>query len=297
MNLAPVILFVYNRPWHTTKTLEALGKNELAKDSDLIIYADAAKKEEHREDIEQVHHIIDNATGFKSIHIIKQKQNLGLSESVIQGVTATVEKYGKAIVLEDDMVTSPVFLRYMNAALDKYKNNDEVICIHGYNYPIQSALPSTFFLNGADCWGWATWKRGWDLFEHDGKKLLAELKGKKLLYQFNYNNTFDFERMLNNQIEGKNDSWAIRWYASALINHKLTLYPGQSLIQNIGLDNSGVHSKNDAHFVHEKLQNTLPVLSDSIKHDASAYNAICNYFSGHLNLLTKLKFTIRHFTR
>ena len=158
-------------------------------------------------------------------------------------------------------------------------------------------MPSTFFLKGADCWGWATWKRGWDLFEYDGKKLLKALIQKKLIYQFNYNNTFDFERMLKNQIEGKNDSWAIRWYASALINNKLTLYPGKSLIQNIGLDNSGVHSKNDAHFVHKKLQNSQPALSDDIVHNDLAYAETCQYFSSNLTLKTKLKFMIRHFIR
>lgn len=297
MNLAPIILFVYNRPWHTGQTLAALAKNDLANDSDLIIYADASKNENHIKEIEEVHALIDNVKGFKSIQIIKQQVNLGLSHSVIKGVSETINKFGKVIVLEDDMVTSSVFLNYMNAALDKYENNEDVICIHGYNYPVKPELPSTFFLNGADCWGWATWKRGWDLFEQDGNYLLNELKKKKLIYQFNYNNTFDFERMLKNQIAGKNDSWAVRWYASALINNKLTLYPGKSLIQNIGLDNSGVHSKNDLHFVHETLQDTLPKLSNKVAHDAIAFKNICDYFNLNLSFLTKLKFTIRHFIR
>jgi len=297
LNLAPIILFVYNRPWHTAQTLAALANNDLAKESDLIVYADAAKNAKQLNAVNEVHKILESIDGFKSVKIIKQQHNVGLSQSIIQGVTDVVNAFGKAIVLEDDMVTSTVFLTYMNKALNKYENNKEVICIHGYNYPIKSEMPSTFFLKGADCWGWATWQRGWELFEHDGKNLLQELIQKKLIYQFNYNNTFDFERMLKNQISGKNDSWAIRWHASALIHNKLTLYPGKSLIQNIGLDNSGVHSKNDSHFGHDELLNNSPMLCEDIKHDMVAFKNICAYFNQNLSLLTRLKFTIRNFTR
>lgn len=116
-----------------------------------------------------------------------------------------------------------------------------MISIHGYVYPTRQALPEAFFLKGADCWGWATWQRGWALFNHDGKFLLNELRRRRLTRLFDFNGTYPYTKMLEDQIEGRNDSWAIRWYASAFLAEKLTLYPGSSLIQNIGNDSSGTH--------------------------------------------------------
>ena len=169
MSLAPIVLFAYNRLEHLKKTINALQKNILALDSELYIFSDGAKNEETLQQINKVREYIKTITGFKSITIIERKENLGLANSIISGVTEIVNKYGKIIVLEDDMVTSRHFLKYMNDALDYYENENRVIGIHGYIYPVKKELPNTFFIKGADCWGWATWKRGWDLFEHDGK--------------------------------------------------------------------------------------------------------------------------------
>jgi hypothetical protein len=129
----------------------------------------------------------------------------------------------------------------MNEALEKYEKNGRVISAHGYVYPVKGTLPETFFLKGADCWGWATWKRAWDLFEPDGRKLFGALKQQGLIRRFDYNGAYPYTKMLSRQIAAKNDSWAIRWYASALLHDKFTLYPGKSLVHNIGNDNSGTH--------------------------------------------------------
>lgn len=177
-SLAPIVLFVYNRPWHTRKTIGALIKNNLAKESELIIYSDAAKTSEVEKDVMEVRRFIHSIIGFKAVQIIERSKNWGLANSIIDGVCSVVNKYGKIIVLEDDLVTSPYFLNFMNEALNHYENNNEVISIHGYVYPIDN-LPETFFLKGADCWGWATWKEGWALFESDGMKLLDNLTKKK----------------------------------------------------------------------------------------------------------------------
>jgi len=238
---APVALFVYNRPWHTQQTVEALLKNAEAVDSDLIVFSDGAKDEASREKVDEVRQYIHSIKGFKSIRIVEREENLGLAQSIISGVTEVVNEHGRVIVLEDDMVTSPYFLKYMNDALILYENDDRVISIHGYNYPIEEPLPAAFFLKGADCWGWATWKRGWDLFEADGRKLLAELTQRNLVDRFDFFGGFDYSGMLKAQIEGRNDSWAVRWYASALLHDKLTLYPGKSLVHNTGNDASGRH--------------------------------------------------------
>jgi hypothetical protein len=243
MNCAPIALFVYNRPWHTRQTVEALQKNELAEDSDLFIFSDAPKKPEAAAAVQEVRDYISHISGFKSIKIIEREENMGLANSIINGVTKVCGEYDRVIVLEDDLVTTPYFLRFMNDALDLYEHEESIISIHGYMYPVMENLPETFFLRGADCWGWATWKRGWDIFEPDGQKLLRQLslQGLKFENEFNYDGAYNFSAMLRSQTQGKIDSWAIRWYASALLTGKLTLYPGRSLVQNIGNDSSGTH--------------------------------------------------------
>lgn len=238
---APVVLFVYNRPDHTRRTVEALKKNAQVQESDLIVYSDAPRSENQEAAVAEVRLYLRQITGFRTVTIVEREENLGLARSIIDGVTAVVKKYGRIIVLEDDLVTSPHFLSYMNEALEKYATVDRVVSIHGYVYPVERPLPVTFFLPGADCWGWATWQRGWDCFSGDGKFLLAELKRRKLARMFDYNGAYPLSRMLEDQTKGKNSSWAIRWHASAFLADKLTLYPGTSLVHNIGNDNSGTH--------------------------------------------------------
>jgi GT2 family glycosyltransferase len=199
--LARVVLFTYNRLWHTQQTVEALRNNRLADKSELFIFSDGHKKNEERK-VEEVRHYIRRIKGFKNITIVERDKNWGLAENIIDGVTRLVNEYGKVIVLEDDMVTSPLFLKYMNDALNMYRDEEQVASIHGYIYPIQN-LPENFFIRGADCWGWATWKRAWNIFEPDGKKLLDELKSRKLEYEADFNGTYPFTQMLEDQISVK----------------------------------------------------------------------------------------------
>jgi hypothetical protein len=246
-SLAPIALFVYNRKQHTEKTVEALRKNTLASQSDLFIFSDGKKGDDSSNRVTEVREYLKTISGFKSVTIKESETNKGLAKSIIAGVTEIVNHFGKIIVVEDDLVTSPYFLSYMNQGLDMYENENNVASIHGYVYPIKQEyvekLPETFFIRGADCWGWATWKRAWNIFEPEGQKLLDEIKKQKLEEEFNFNNTFDYTGMLKAQTEGKNNSWAIRWYASAFLANKLTLYPKESLVTNIGFDGSGTHDK------------------------------------------------------
>jgi hypothetical protein len=238
---APIALFTYCRLDHTVRTLESLARNYLAKDSDLIVFSDAANSEAQDNKVQEVREYINKIKGFKSVTIVEREVNLGLAGSIIDGVTSIVNKYGRIIVLEDDMVTSKYFLTYMNEALEKYADDERVVSIHGYVYPVKQSLPEAFFLPGADCWGWATWSRGWTYFNSDGQFLLDELKRRKLIRAFDHNGAFHFYKMLEGQVKGINDSWAVRWYASAFLAGKLTLYPGRSLVHNIGNDGSGTH--------------------------------------------------------
>ncbi|MCF6158629.1 MAG: glycosyltransferase family 2 protein [wastewater metagenome] len=241
MVLAPIVLFVYNRLWHTQQTIEALQKNELAGASELFIFSDGPKSLNDGEKVSKVREYIKKVTGFKSVTVIEKHLNIGLANSIITGVTEIVNKHGKIITLEDDMITSLYFLKFMNEALEFYKDDEKVVCIHAYMYPIKARLPETFFLRGADCWGWATWKRGWDIFEPDGQKLLDEIKKRRLQRIFDINGAYPYTKMLVNQIRGRNDSWAALWRASTFLKEKLALHPGGSLIYNIGNDDSGTH--------------------------------------------------------
>lgn len=241
MEPAPIVLFVYNRPWQTRQTVEALMKNELAKESELFIFSDGAKAEKDLEKVKEVREYIKTIDGFKKVTIIERNKNWGLANNIIDGVTRIVNQYGKIIVLEDDLLTSPYFLRFMNEGLEVYKDEERVASIHGYIYPIEG-LPDLFFIKGADCWGWATWKDKWAIFEPDSKKLLEELKKQKKQKEADFNRSYGYTKMLVGQIKGKNNSWAIRWYFSAFLKDMLTLYPGKSFVKNIGFDIHATHT-------------------------------------------------------
>lgn len=248
MTAAPIALFVYNRPVHTRQTLAALQRNPLAAVSDLHIFADGAKANADTERVDAVRRYIRTIDGFRSVRILERRENLGLARSIIHGVTEVCEKYGRVIVLEDDLVSSPWFLHYMNDALDMYADDDRVASIHAYSFPTRRRLPETFFLRGADCWGWATWTRAWRNFEPDGQKLLDMLIEQNLDHAFDLDGAYGFTRMLRDQIAGRNDSWAVRWHASCFLRNALTLHPGRSLVVNIGADASGTHCADSSEY-------------------------------------------------
>ena len=277
MTYSPIALFVYNRLEHTRSTVEALKNNLHALQSELYIFSDGPKNDIHNESVESVRKYIKSIDGFKSVSIVERSKNFGLANSIIDGVTSLVIKIGHVIVLEDDMVTSPYFLKYMNDALKLYQENKNVASIHGYVYPVNN-LPETFFLRGADCWGWATWKDRWVYFEQDGKKLLNRLENEGLLNRFDFNGAYPFSKMLHDQIVGKNDSWAIRWHASAFINNKLTLYPGKSLVLNIGNDGSGTHCKDTNLYSSEISQVPVDLKPIPVVENQEAFFAIEQYF-------------------
>lgn len=244
--LAPIALFIYKRPELTRACLKNLSENPEFKNSILYVFADGPKPDAAEADIakiERARAVVDECKWAKSTIFMKSEQNKGLANSIIEGVTKIVEKHGKIIVVEDDLLVSKYFLNYMNEGLRLYEREERVISIHGYVYPVKSKLPEVFFLKGADCWGWATWQRGWKLFEQDGNTLLSELNDRKLTKEFDFNGAIRYTSMLKDQIDGKNDSWAIRWYASAFLKNKLTLYPGKTLVQHVGIGEDATHMK------------------------------------------------------
>ena len=289
MNLAPIVLFVYNRKIHTERTLNALSNNHLAKDSELFIFSDGPKNKNDEYAVNEVRNFIKSVIGFKRVSYFYRETNLGLANNIIDGINNISREYGRVIILEDDILTSPYFLKYMNDALEFYKDELSVASIHGYTYPVNSILPETFFLRGADCWGWATWDRAWKNFEPNGALLLERLMQNPNLKLFDFNGSFGFIKMLKANVAGLNNSWAIRWNASAFLANQFTLYSGNSLVQNIGNDNSGTHTKvaTNEYEVHLKLE-PVNIIDIPIEDSAEARNAFEIFFRKRRSISYKI---------
>lgn len=248
MTLAPIVLFIYNRPDHTRQTLEALSVNTLAPDSDLFILTDGPKENattEQLEKIRQTREIAHSKQWCKSVTVIESEKNKGLAASIISGVTEIVKKYGKIIVLEDDIVTGKYFLDFMNVALDKYEKEKKVWHITGWRDPVKNAdSGGSYFYPTMDCWGWATWADRWQHFKKD-VSYYQNIFTEEMKFHFNIEGSDPGNwAQIEQNASGKINTWAIFWYATLFLKDGLCLAPTKSLVKNIGLDNSGVHCGN-----------------------------------------------------
>lgn len=278
-NPAPIALFVYNRPKHTERTLKFLKQNELASESRLFIFSDGPKSKADQDQVQEVRDFIKTVEGFRSVEIIERKENMGLANSIISGVSRLVKDYGQIIVFEDDLISSPHTLTYFNEALNLYRKEEKVMHIGAYMYPLKdNQLPESFFYRAASSWGWATWERAWQHFEADIDVLIAQFDSKKI-HAFSIEKTMNFWKQVGEFKKGKNNSWAIRWYASIFLRGGLTLNPAHSLVNNIGHDGSGVHSGiNDIYnvVINPKPIRTFP---SEIKENNEAYQAIKHFLA------------------
>jgi hypothetical protein len=276
---APIALFVYNRPQHTARTLKFLQQNELAAESRLFIFSDGAKADADQEMVDKVRDLIKDADGFKSIEIIRRKENMGLANSIIAGVSKLVADYGQVIVFEDDLISSPYTLTYFNESLNRYRQEEKVMHIGAYMYNLKDEnLPETFFYRAATSWGWATWDRAWKHFEPNIDKLMDQFNAADKR-AFSIDHTMNFWKQMKDFKNGRNNSWAIRWYASIFLKKGLTLNPSQSLVNNIGHDGSGIHSGiNDIYnvVINPKRIAQFP---KTIVEDQEAYTAIKSFLS------------------
>ncbi len=283
MTYAPIALFTYNRFEHTQATVEALQKNPEAANSEIIIFSDGPKSELDSPAIHKIRTYLKNLKGFKSLQIVERQKNLGLARSIISGVSEILAQHSRIIVLEDDLLVSPYFLKYMNESLELYENEEKVASIHAYVFPVNREIPETFFLKGAECWGWATWRRGWKFFEADGRILLKRMKSKSLQRSFDRGGTYPYTQMLRDQVEGRVNSWAIRWRASTFLEDKLTLHPARSLVKNIGFDGSGTHSDISIRYDASLSSSAIRVEAIPLEESDEAKKAFEDYFRG-LNL-------------
>lgn len=288
-NLAPVLLLAYNRPDHFWKTIEALRQNTLAPQTDLYVYSDAPRTPDQEKAVNRVRFLAKQITGFKSVSLVFREKNWGLAANVISGVTDLTDRFGKVIVLEDDLVTAPGFLSFMNEALELYKDTPQVMNVQAHVLHTRYCMPETFFIRFANSWGWGTWKRAWDLFEPDGSKLLCRLEQERLTQTFDFGGKYPFTRMLRRQIAGINNSWAIRWNATIFLNNGLSLNAGRSLVKNIGTDGSGTNFTSEAGY-YTVLYTGAPLQINPerpLEEDVEARRAIGKVYAYEYSKITK----------
>lgn len=242
IKLAPVAIFAFNRPDHLRKCLDSLQNNKEAKATEFWIFVDGPRNEEDLFKRNLIKKLLIEYKQFLKIRITFAEKNLGLAKSIISGLHEVFSFSDRAIIVEDDLITSQFFLDFCNSGLDLFESNQNVASIHGFSYKFKSLESAPYFIKGADCWGWATWKNRWELFEENSETLIRELEKRHLKRKFNLDGSYPYFNMLSRQSRGEIDSWAIRWHASMFLANKLTLYPNQTLINNIGIDGSGTHA-------------------------------------------------------
>lgn len=295
-NLAPIVVFAYNRPDHLRQTLEALAKNDLASESVLCVYCDGAKVNATKEQLAKVSTTQSFAIQyaetakrqglFKDIYVVCAEKNKGLANSIICGVTDVINQYGRVIVLEDDLLTSPYFLKYMNEALDFYESRPGVMSISANRPPVHkmeipSDYPYDVFVNlRSYSTGWATWKDRWNRVDWSLDYLNDFLSHPEQVEAFNRGGD-DMTDMLCLQRDGKIDSWAIRFGFAHFKEHCVAILPCVSYVDNIGFDGTGIHSGiNSTNEYRNDLSLSVknPRFTDIIYEDKRIVNAFYNRF-------------------
>ena len=291
MNLAPITLFVYNRPEHTAQTLEALSNNDLASQSDLFVFCDGPKENADNDTIktiQKVREVVKSKSWCKTVTIYESNTNKGLADSIVEGVTKIVDEYGKIIVLEDDIVTAKGFLKYMNEALELYKDEEQLMHISAYMYPIKTGISSTIILKLLSCWGWGTWKRAWKHYNPNTEDHLSKLNTDQKIRDFNILGSADFYEQLIRNKYGEIYTWAVKWYASWYFKDGLALHPSKSLVTNIGFDGSGVHCNKSNQFKTELIDSQIVKLQ-AIKENNKVTEKIDSYYNKKPGLIWEIK--------
>lgn len=286
--LAPIALFTFKRPVHTRRTLESLAQNPEFTESPLFIYCDGARHVAEAAQIEETRQLVRNWP-HPNKTIIERGHNWGLANSVIEGVTELCKRFGRVIVVEDDLIVSPVFLNYLNVALERYANEPKVMQVSAHMFPVD--IHSQFdaiMLPFTTSWGWATWDRAWKHFDLSMSGF-EKLKTNRLLrWKFNLNGSYPYYRMLMRQAKGQADSWAISWYASVFLQDGYVLFPKHSLVQHEGYDDTATHAtRRDQASVKEVAINQVLNFPNVI-YDQDAYISVRNFFKAERSLLKRL---------
>ncbi len=280
--VSPIALFAYNRPEKVKFAIESLAKNDLAEVSDLYIFVDGPKSSTDIQLTQQVVETVHTVNGFKSINLKISERNLGLARSIRRGIDFILNFAPTIIVIEDDLILAQDFLNYVNEGLDRFAFDNRVASIQGYQYPISPPLQRAVALRGADCWGWGTWKNRWKSSIFDANVLDRQIRTQNLQYEFDLFGAMPYTKMLQDQMEGNIDSWAICWHASMFIRGSFSIYPAQSLVINNGNDGMGTHG-NQSRMFDTKLgswnvEETWPEPENNIEYQIQ----MSNYFRFHL---------------
>ena len=241
-SLAPIVVFAFNRPKHLANLLDSLSQNLEFTESQLYIYVDGPRSGSDSKSVNETRDVAKHFSGVKSKNLIIRDFNLGLGQSVKIGVSEVISKHDKVIVLEDDLVVTSSFLKFMNAGLARYQFESGVASIHGYSLGFEKPLRNPYFLRGADCLGWGTWKDRWERVEWSPKELLVQIREQNLIREFNLDDSHSYFSALKAEEKRGFHSWAIYWHASMFSQNRLTLFPGVSLIEYAGADGSGTHA-------------------------------------------------------
>jgi glycosyltransferase involved in cell wall biosynthesis len=296
--VSPIALFAYNRPDKLRVAIESLANNELSESSDLYVFVDGPKSTKDTSLIQDVVGLIKSANGFKSINLYNSEKNLGLASSIRKGIDFVLNLAPTVIVIEDDLTMAPSFLQYVNEGLSRFKDDQRIASIQGYQYPIVPQLRHAVALRGADCWGWATWKNRWESSIFDAKILLEQIQAQNLQYEFDLYGAMPYTQMLQDQADGKIDSWAICWHASMFIKGLVSLYPSESLIVNNGHDGLGTHGNKSRMFDTKLGVWSLEKGWPNPIEDINYKNELSKYFQSQLQpqrLFQKIKIKLLNF--
>ena len=241
MSSTAIAVFGYCRPQHLIRTLRALQFQRRNLPLPLYLFLDGPRGLDDLSAVQDCRNVANHFKSSYGCHLMISESNQGLYRSLTSGVSEVLKTYSQVIVLEDDILASPYFLEFMLDGLGCYEHDKRVASIHGYTPPVAADLPATFFLRGADCWGWATWRDRWDLFRADAESMVAEIRERGLAHEFDLNGHVQNLKLLDDRSQGRSKSWAICWHASCYLADRYTLHPGKSLVRNIGLDATGEH--------------------------------------------------------
>lgn len=295
--LAPICLFTYNRLFETKKTIQALQNNYLASSSKLYIFSDGPKNENDRVKVELLRKYLRTISGFESIQYNESLENKGLANSVIDGVQKVLNENDTIIVLEDDLVSTPNFLNFMNQALDYYQLQSKIQSVNAYSLQIKDLKESAYFQTRPASWGWATWSDRWDPEIFNKKIIQNEVSlNPTFLKDFTRTCGTDISRMLIRSIKNKNDSWYVRWAYNHFRTNRYSVFPEYSFISNIGHGIDATHCKGinsyPAILINEKqLTFELP---DFREPDPEISRKFLHYFSYAYKLQIRLELLKNH---
>jgi len=286
---APIAIFAFNRPNHLANCLQSLEKCVGLENSGGTIFIDGARSDQETNVVSATVEVALKFASKYNFRVEARRENFGLAKSITSGIDEMFSHSSKLIVIEDDLIVAKGFLEFMNKGLSRYEKSNRVASISGYQYPIEKELHTSVFLKGADCWGWATWKDRWEQTSFSGKELLDQIGSNELANEFNLEGSNNYVDLLEKQILGEINSWAILWHASMFLQNRLSLYPPNSLVSNEGGDGLGTHFGNN-HLYAQKISHEMNFLFPSTIEQSEEYrDALIEFYQKNIEKFTFLQ--------